>query len=108
MLYEEDILRILVEAGETGLPVRKISRHVFNARNSFFNPITEEEVHQFVCQYLGRVCKNEDSLIERTQKGVYRLNDSNKDSRQLYLQFRDDGDEPAEPKKEIDQSLSLF
>ena len=32
-------------ASDEGLSVRKISRHVFNACNSFFNTISYEEVH---------------------------------------------------------------
>lgn len=36
MRFEKDILLILIEAGDNGLSVNKISRHVFNTHNSFF------------------------------------------------------------------------
>ena len=37
MQYDKEILRVLAEAGNEGLSVQKVSRHVFNACNSLFN-----------------------------------------------------------------------
>lgn len=58
MRFEKDILLILIEAGDNGLSVNKISRHVFNTHNSFFLPLDYEKVHSEVLQCLQ---KNEPS-----------------------------------------------
>ena len=106
--YEKEILKFLTEAGEQGLSVQKIARHVFNSCNTFFEPVSFEEVHRYVQSFLLRNSKNSDSIIEKTgMRGNYRLNPDNQESRQLMLLFRDDvpEDNPKEPE---DQSLSLF
>ncbi|MCR5076945.1 MAG: hypothetical protein K6A82_02785 [Prevotella sp.] len=107
MQYDKEILRVLTEAGDEGLSVQKISRHVHNACNSLFNPIAREDVHKYVQQYLLKNSKNIDSVIEKTKKGVYRLNESSTMTQQLLLQFRDE-EETVDEKPVIDQSLSLF
>lgn len=108
MQYDKEIIRILLEAGEDGLSVQKISRHVFNACNSLFSPIEQKDVHTYVQQYLIRVTKNKNSIIEKTQKGIYRLNQDNQETQQLYLQFTDEKETDNVQEKEIDKSLSLF
>ncbi len=108
MKYEKEILRILSVAGSTGLSVKKIARHVFNASNTFFETISFEEVHVYVQQYLLKNSKNPDSIIESAGvRGTYRMNPSSKESQQLMLLFREDEQEEPETKQE-DQSLSLF
>ena len=52
MQYDKEILRVLAEAGSEGLSVQKISRHVFNACNSLFNSLNQEDVHKYVQMYL--------------------------------------------------------
>ena len=108
MDYDSKILKFLTEAGEQGLSVQKLARHVFNASNTFFEPISFEEVHRYVQSFLLRNSKNPDSIIENTgTRGYYRLNPDNQESRQLMLLFLDDVPEES-PKQEEDQSLSLF
>jgi hypothetical protein len=107
---DKEILRVLSEVGTDGLVVRKISRHVYNACNSFFNPISFEEVNTYVTGFLARNSRNPNSIIEKTDtRGVYRLNLDSKETQQLMLEFSDkeEDDEQLELPEE-DQSLSLF
>ena len=103
--YNSEILRILVEAGNEGLSVKKIARHVHNACNTLFS-----SVYTYVSQYLIRNSKNADSMIARTDvRGNYRINPRNEDSQQLMLRFQDECNEKEDtPKPSVDQSLSLF
>lgn len=108
MEYDKQILKILVEAGEAGLSVQKISRHVFNACNSLFNSIDYADVHDYVLQYLQRNSKNPNSIITRADsRGIYRINPVSDDGQQLILQFSNTPVE-EEPKPTEDLSLSLF
>ena len=105
MEYDRHILRILTEAGETGISVQKLALHVYNASNSLFEAASLEEVHRYVQQYLLRNSKSQESIIESTgQRGYYRLNLRSQESQQLMLMFRDDVDEGEEK----DLSLDLF
>ena len=106
--FDNKILQFLTEAGEDGLSVQKISRHVFNECNTFFETILFEDVHRYVQSFLLRNSKNPDSMIEKTgERGNYRLNSDNQESRQLMLLFRDDPPEETSKPQE-DLSLSLF
>ena len=60
MKYEKEILLFLAEAGNNGLSVKKIARHVYNASNNFFEELDFQEVHNAVQQYLTRNSKNRD------------------------------------------------
>ena len=108
MNYDHEILRVLVEAGSEGLSVQKIARHVHYACNSFFNVIDFDELHRYVAHFLLRNSKNPESLIEKTDRGVYHLNMKNTQTQQLMLEFRDTPlEEPTEtPTKDL--SLGLF
>ena len=108
--YNSEILRILVEAGNEGLSVKKIARHVHNACNTLFSSVSFDEVYTYVSQYLIRNSRNADSMIARTDvRGNYRINPRNEDSQQLMLRFQDECDEKEDaPKPSVDQSLSLF
>lgn len=114
MNYEKEIIRVLIEAGRSGLSVRKISMHVFNAHNGFFDTLCFEEVSKTVYAYLLRNSRNSTSIIEKTDKrGVYRLNRSSKRTRELLLSFgEDDGkcrpDFLDDTTSCQDDSLSLF
>ncbi len=109
MNYEREILRVLTEAGGVGLSVKKISRHVYNACNSFFDPVNNEDVHAYVSQYLINHAKKANSLIEKTDiRGVYRLNMDMPESQQLWLQFFENDDESISPSNITDHSLPLF
>lgn len=106
--YDKEILRILIEAGSDGLSVQHIARNVFNACNSFFTPIDSSEVYKYVQNYLRKMSKDRNSMIESPRRGIYRLNAENKNSQQLYLLLLDDKEEVEKPKPIEDNSLSLF
>ena len=111
--YDLEILKVLTEAGGAGISVKKISRHVFNACNSFFNPIDFESVHEYVQQYLQRNSKLPTSLIVRAEtRGIYKLNPDNQEGQQLMLQFAEEreGEDSTEKDSQdtVDLSLSLF
>ena len=107
--YDQQILQILTEAGDRGLSVQTISKHVFNRTRTFFVSPDLEEIRSYVQQFLLRNSKSAQSLIERTgQRGYYRLNTQGSlDARQLMLQFSDD-ELKEEEKPRQDFSLSLF
>lgn len=111
MTYEQQILKILTEAGEKGISVQAISKHVYNINRTFFFQPNYEEIKTYVQQYLLKNSKSSFSLIESTgRRGFYRLNTTGSaDAMQMYLQFRDehaDKEEPVLPPKDL--SLDLF
>jgi len=110
MNYDDCILKVLVEAGERGLTVVKISRHVYNASNSLFNTVDFNELHRYVQQFLLKNSKSSDSMIESTgTRGIYRLNPQSKESQQLMLQFQEEEvQEDEDQESREDQSLFLF
>lgn len=108
MEYDKEILRILTEAGERGLSVAKISRHVYNSCNTFFSSVTYEDVHRYVSQFLLRNSKNPESLIEKSGRGIYHINLKSQATSQLLLQFCDDASKTEPEKPSEDLSLSLF
>ena len=111
MNYDQQILKILTEAGERGISVQNISRHVYNLNCTFFHQPDYEEVRSYVQQYLLKNSKSQQSLIESTgQRGYYRLNTKgSKDAQQLMLMFRDEiVSDDAQPMVEQDLSLDLF
>ena len=74
MNIEKEIVKVLAEVGQSGLSSRKISIHVYNSRNSFFDDVPFELIYNNVRQFLFKCSRNPDSVIERTeQRGVYRL-----------------------------------
>ena len=111
MSYDQQILKILTEAGERGISVQNISRHVYNLNCTFFHQPDYEEVRGYVQQYLLKNSKSQQSLIESTgQRGYYRLNTTgSKDAQQLMLLFRDDiVNDDVQPSTQQDLSLDLF
>lgn len=107
--YDQQILKVLTEAGDYGVSVQSVVKHVYNMNRTFFSQPDYEDVKSYVQQFLLRNSKSAQSLIERTgQRGYYRLNtQGSQDARQLMLQFTDD--EPKEEEKpRQDFSLSLF
>lgn len=96
-------------ASDEGMHVAKISKHVFNACNTFFSTVSYEEVHREVLAILTRQCKNEASVVERApQRGYYRIRRDTDEGMQLQLQFREAQEEPEQPASTPDLSLSLF
>lgn len=108
MRYEKDILLLLIEAGEKGLSVGKISRHIFNTHNSFFLPLDVEEVHQEVQQCLVKMGRRTDSMLGKVKKGVYCINTENQQVKQLRLKFLNEQNETKEVSPQADLSLNLF
>ena len=111
MSDDQQILKILTEAGERGISVQNISRHVYNLNCTFFHQPDYEEVRNYVQQYLLKNSKSQQSLIESTgQRGYYRLNTTgSKDAQQLMLLFRDDiVNDDVQPSTQQDLSLDLF
>ena len=94
MTYDQHILQILIEAGDRGLSVRAISKHLFNRTRTFFVTPDFQEIHIYVQKFLLKNSKSAQSLIESTgQRGCYRLNTTgSQDARQLMLQFAEEQD----------------
>lgn len=110
MTYDQQILNILTEAGERGISVQTISKHVYNMNCTFFAQPDFDEIRSYVQQYLLRNSKSSHSLIESTgRRGYYRLNTTGSpDALQMLLQFREDHQEKEEEKPQQDLSLDLF
>lgn len=111
MTYDQQILKVLTEAGEGGVSVQAIAKHVYNMNCTFFSQPDYEEIRSYVQQYLLRNSKSSQSLIESTgRRGYYRLNsEGSADARQLILQFREElVEEKEEEKPKQDLSLDLF
>ena len=107
--YDSQILKVLTEAGERGIGVQTIAKHIYNMNRTFFFQPDFEEIRSYVQQYLLRNSKSQQSLIESTgRRGYYRLNTSGSaDARQLMLQFTNDQQEEKEEEKPPVQDLSL-
>ena len=110
MSYDQQILNILTEAGERGISVQTIAKHVYNMNCTFFFQPDYEEIRSYVQQYLLRNSKSSQSLIESTgRRGYYRLNTTGSaDALQMLLHFREEHEEKEEEKPQQDLSLDLF
>mgnify|MGYP002622162978 CR=1 FL=1 len=111
MGYDQQILKVLTDAGESGVSVQAIAKHVYNMNCTFFSQPDYEDIRGYVQQFLLRNSKSSLSLIESTgRRGYYRLNtEGSADARQMMLQFRDDqAEEKEEEKPQQDLSLDLF
>lgn len=115
MTYDQQILQILTQAGEKGMSIQALAKHVYNLNWTFFQQPDLQEVHQYVRKYLLRNSKSKQSLIERTgRRGFYRLNtQGSADAKQLMLQFQKNTEakeenKEKEEKPQKDLSLSLF
>ncbi|MBO6187272.1 MAG: hypothetical protein J6O23_02060 [Prevotella sp.] len=109
MFYDKQILKVLTEAGERGIGVQAIAKHVYNMNCTFFTQPDYEEIRTYVQQYLLKNSKAQQSLTERTdRRGYYRLNTKGSpDARQLMLQFTEMKAEEAADEKPRQQDLSL-
>ncbi len=106
--YDKEILAVLAEAGEAGLKLEKIARHVYNACNSIFSPIDYADVYKYVAQYVIKNSRSAYSLIIRADvRGVYLLNNRCSAKRQLILPFSEE-ELPTSKNAPRDQSLSLW
>ena len=92
-------MRILTEADSNGLSVKKIAKHVYNACNSLFAPISYDSVYKVVVQ----------DLLRTEKRGTYRINTENPLSSQLLLQFKAHEEEEKNTiETEKEMPLSLF
>ncbi len=110
LTYDQQILHILTVAGERGISVQAIAKHVYNMNRTFFVQPDLEEIHNYVQQYLLKNSKSSQSLIESTgRRGYYRLNTTGSaDALQMMLQFREEQQGKEEEKPQQDLSLNLF
>lgn len=111
MTYDQQILKVLTEAGEYGVSVQAVAKHVYNMNCTFFTQPDYEEIRSYVQQFLLRNSKSSLSIIENTgRRGYYRLNTTGSaDARQMMLQFREETvEEKEEEKPQQDLSLDLF
>ena len=111
MNYDQQILSVLMRAGERGISEQAIAKHVYNMNTTFFYQPDYEDIRTMVQQYLLKNSKSSQSLIENTgRRGYYRLNTTgSKDAQQLMLQFRDEQEKQQEEEKpQQDLSLDLF
>ena len=111
MDYDKKIITVLTEAGDEGLSIKKITRHVYNASNSFFDTVDIDDVHRYVSLFLKRNSKNNESFIEKsTKRGIYHINNKSKEFKQLMLEYggKEFEEDNTDVKQKVDQSLSLF
>lgn len=110
LTYDQQILHILTVAGERGISVQAIAKHVYNMNRTFFVQPDLEEIHNYVQQYLLKNSKSSQSLIGSTgRRGYYRLNTTGSaDALQMMLQFREEQQGKEEEKPQQDLSLNLF
>ena len=72
MNYDHEILAVLTQAGEKGLKLEHIVRHVYNACNSMFTPLNYKDVYAYVSLYLVKSSKLQGSCVQKAGYGVYR------------------------------------
>ena len=88
--------------------VAKISRHVYNAVNTLFEPYDYDEIHHVVLTYLQKNSNGYDAMFERVERGVYRLNPHSAQAAQLLLEFSEADEEEATSAPHDDRQLMLF
>ena len=113
MTYDGQILSILAEAGQRGISIRSIAKHVYNMNCTLFYKPDFEEIGEYVRLYLRRVASRKHPVVENAgRRGYYRLNVKGSEyARQLMLDFAEQQDnaeekQPAAPQQDL--SLDLF
>ena len=88
-MYEQQILRILLDVGAPGISVKKLAKHVYNHYCTLFYQPDFDEVYRFVRQYLTSRSRSQQPMIERAEKwGHYRLKSNAVEGvKQQMLQF---------------------
>ena len=89
MTYDKQILHILTVAGERGISVQAIAKHVYNMNRTFFVQPDLEEIRSYVQHYRLNTTGSADAL-------------------QMMLQFREEQQGKEEEKPQQDLSLDLF
>ena len=98
MTYEKDIFKVLQEAGDGGLSVRKIARHVFD----------KDEISQAVQRYLAYHSRSSNDTIEKVGYGRYRLNLKSRKTKLKLQEYFTEKDEEKKPGPAQELSLNLF
>lgn len=91
MKHDEQIIRLLTEAGSAGLSKDKIARHIFNSVNTFFQTADFDTVKREVNAFVRANSKDSYSLLEKlpTSPRRYRINRHSSLFTQLPLNFID-------------------
>lgn len=107
--YEQHILTVLAEAGNVGISVKNLSKHVFNMSSTLFEKPDMNDVRRQVRLFLARNTKGHDPLIEHTgQWGRYRLNTTRLETaRHPMFNFTETEEKEDVPKAREQQDLSL-
>ena len=85
-MYEQQILRILLDVGGRGISVKKLAKHVYNHYCTLFYQPEFDKIHRYTQYYLLSRSRRADAIIEQTGKrGCYRLKP--KAARQLAAVF---------------------
>ncbi len=94
MQYERDVLIILREAGSNGLPLKRIALHVYNIRNSIFEPLDRKKLYYAIAQWLRQESLHSEGAVKKmSQWGRYSLNKRSKKVRQLESVLSSDDNE---------------
>lgn len=88
--------------GEQGIGLQKLVLHVYNLNNTLFEKADLETIRRNVVKFIKANSKDSSDLVERTRRGVYRLNPHSPKLRQLMLSF---GQEPEEPQPQAPADL---
>lgn len=108
---EQEIITLLINAGEGGLKLSDICRRVYNAHCSLFSTIQLDDVTTCVKRDLTRLTRR-NIVINTGLRGVYAINRNSDLFMQMQFVFSDDEDEqPESSSSEQDnsqQELSLF
>lgn len=111
MKYEQDILGLLCEAGDNGLSIKKLAKHVYNMHNTLFESVDFESVYNAVVAFVNKDKRSRTPLLRKTDKwGHYALAYSDNKYSQLMFDFSDveEEEEDDDAKYVTDKSLSLF
>ena len=110
MNCEQEILIVLTEAGEKGLSVGKIAKHVYNRQNGLFCSVSFDEVRRKVASCLYKNSKSPKSIIQRMDtRGFYKIRFTADRPQQLMFDFKaDEPDNQEGSCNSVDLSLSLF
>jgi len=108
-LYEQQILRILLDVGARGISVKKLAKHVYNHYSTLFDQPDFRDVYRYTQLFVQRHSRSAQGLVEHAERwGHYRLNRRTADAQQLMLQFSEESEETPVEKPVVDLSLSLF
>ena len=96
-MYKQQVLKILMDVGESGMSASLLSKHVYNMNTTLFFQPDVDEIRRWVWSYLQRNARSKHALVEHTGRhGFYRLNKrgvSYMRKQMLAQQERDDSQE---------------